>query len=102
VPPLPDLVLYARPGCHLCDEARATVQAVLAERAARGLRVPSFADRDIEADPALHRLYLERIPVIELGDQRVELYVSVSKVRRLLAVLDDATEDRVAAVDPIA
>ena len=41
-------------------------------------------ERNIEDDPELHRRYLERIPVVELGDQRVELVVSVGKLRRLL------------------
>lgn len=85
VPPLPDLVLYTRPGCHLCDEAREAIGLVIADRQARGLAVPELVERDIEADPELHRRFLERIPVIELGDQRVELVVTVGKVRRLLA-----------------
>ena len=43
-----------------------------------------MVERNIEDDPELHRRYLERIPVVELGDQRVELVVSVGKLRRLL------------------
>jgi hypothetical protein len=82
--PLPDLVLYARPGCSLCDEARDAIEAVLDDRKARGLAVPRLEERDIEADPELHRRYLDRIPVVELGNQRVELVVTVGKVRRLL------------------
>ena len=84
VPPLPDLVLYTRPGCSLCDEAREAIGVVLADRKARGLTVPRVEERDIEADPELHRRYFDRIPVIELGNQRVELVVTVGKVRRLL------------------
>src|SRR5215213_6900602 len=59
VTPLPDLVLYARPQCSLCDEAREAVELVLADRRARGLAVPELVERDIEADPDLHRRYLE-------------------------------------------
>ena len=83
--PLPDLVLYARPGCHLCEEGREAVQAALEERAARGLPVPRLLESNIETNEAWHRAYLERIPVVELGERRLELYVSVSKLRRLLA-----------------
>ena len=36
------------------------------------------------ADDELFKRYLERIPVVELGNQRVELVVTVGKVRRLL------------------
>jgi glutaredoxin-like protein DUF836 len=84
VAPLPDLVLYARSACALCDEAREAIQAVIDDRRSRGLAVPAVVERDIDADPDLQRLYLERIPVVELGDQRVELVVSVGKLRRLL------------------
>ena len=69
--PLPDLVLYARPGCHLCDETRAAIELLLADRRARGLPVPTVIERDIEADPELHWRLLERIPVVELGRGRL-------------------------------
>jgi hypothetical protein len=85
VPPLPDLVLYARPGCSLCDEAREAIRLVVDDRRGRGLAVPNVVERDIEADPELYRRYLERIPVVELGDQRVELIVTIGKLRRLLS-----------------
>ena len=89
--PLPDLVLYSRPGCHLCEEARDAVQSALEDRAARGLPVPRVIERNIEADPELHRRYLERIPVLELDGRRLELLVTASKVRRMLAdALDGA------------
>jgi hypothetical protein len=84
MPPLPDLVLYARPGCSLCDEARVALELVIDDRRARGLPIPNVIERNIEDDPDLHRRYLERIPLVEIGEQRVELIVSVGKVRRLL------------------
>ena len=84
VTPLPDLVLYARPGCTLCDEAREAIRLVVEDRIARGLAAPTVVERNIEADDELHRRLLERIPVVEIGNQRVELIVTVGKVRRLL------------------
>jgi len=84
VAPLPDLVLYARAGCSLCDEARAAIELTLEDRSARGLPVPALVERDIEADPELLRRFLERIPVVELGTRRVELIVTVGKMRHLL------------------
>ena len=83
--PLPDLVLYARAGCSLCDEARAAIELTLADRRERGLPIPALVERDIEADPELHRRFLERIPVVELGTRRVELIVTVGKMRHLLS-----------------
>ena len=84
VAPLPDLVLYARPGCSLCDEAREAIELVLRDRTERGLPIPVVVEHNIEEDPDLHRSFLERIPVVELGEQRVELIVTVGKLRRLM------------------
>jgi glutaredoxin len=56
------LVLYGRPGCHLCDEAR-----IVLERVGR-----PFEEVDIDSDERLLRRYLERIPVVALDG--VELY----------------------------
>ncbi len=87
--PLPDLVLYGRPGCHLCDETRAMLTALLRQRADAGQTSPTLVERDIETDADWHRAYLTTIPVVELGDRRLELATSLAKVRRLLAdVLD--------------
>jgi hypothetical protein len=88
---LPDLILYARPGCHLCDEAREAIEAVLADRRMRDLPVPSVVEIDIESDPDLHRRFLERIPVVELADSRIELIVTVGKLRRVFAEVLDGT-----------
>ena len=82
--PLPDLVLYTRADCSLCDEARVAIELTLADRRSRGLPVPEFIERDIDADPDLHRL-VERIPMVELANRRVELVVTVGKMRRLLS-----------------
>ena len=97
-PALPDLVLYARPGCGLCDEARDAIQLLLADRTARGLPLPAFVEVDIETDPDLHRQLFERIPVIELGPGRLELATSVARLQRLMEdVLDaESRDERVA------
>lgn len=89
--PLPDLVLYRRDGCHLCDDARATLDQLIFERAANGLPAPAVVERDIEADEDLHRRYAFTIPVVALGDRELELATSPAKLRRLLEdVLDGA------------
>ena len=91
--PLPDLILYARPECSLCDEARQAIDLVLADRRERGLAVPAVVERNIEDHPELHRTLVERIPVVELGEQRVELVVSIGKLRRLLNEVLGATPE---------
>ncbi len=64
------IVLYSRPGCCLCDEARTVLEAVGRRRSFR------FVERDIEADEALLKAYLERIPVVEIdGAVAFELFV---------------------------
>ena len=82
--PLPDLVLYGRDGCHLCDEARAIVTALLSERERAGLATPTLVERDITANDAWERAFLTTIPVLELGAERLELATSPAKIRRLL------------------
>ena len=52
------VVLLTRRGCHLCDDARAVVDAVCA---GRGL---TFAVRDVDDDPELHRRYTDLVPVV--------------------------------------
>lgn len=49
--------LLTKPGCHLCDDARAVVAAVCADH---GL---SFDEVDISADDELMAMYGEQIPV---------------------------------------
>src|SRR5262245_14051296 len=83
--PLPDLVLYTRPGCGLCDETRAIVQGLLEDRAARSQPVARLAERDITTDETLERELFDRIPVLELRGERLELAVSPARIRRFLA-----------------
>jgi hypothetical protein len=88
--PLPDLILYGRANCGLCDEARDLVAALLADRRARGLPAPALEERDIDADPDLQRAFFATIPVIVLGDRRIETVVSLAALRSLLADVLDA------------
>jgi hypothetical protein len=86
-------VLYRRADCSLCDEAHEAIELTLAERREGRLPVPELLERDIETDAELRRRYLERIPVVELGNKRLELVVTVGKMRRLLReALDEAPE----------
>jgi glutaredoxin len=61
----PTLTLYSRPGCHLCDDARVALERVRA-RAPFALR-----EVNIETDDSLLGRYLERIPVVALGDEEL-------------------------------
>jgi hypothetical protein len=82
--PLPDLILYTRPGCGLCDETRSMIQSLLEDRAARGARTAHLRERDIGSDAAIERELFDRIPVVELRGRRLELAISAAKLRRFL------------------
>lgn len=75
-----EVMLYGRPGCHLCDDARAVLERVRAE-------LPfAIVERDIEQDDGLLRTYLERIPVIVLdGEELFDFFVDEAELRRRLA-----------------
>ena len=60
------VTLYGRPDCHLCDEAREQLLALLDEGLGFELR-----ERNIEDDEELLARYLELIPVVELDGVRV-------------------------------
>lgn len=82
--PLPDLILYTRPGCGLCDETRELLQGLLEDRAARSAPLAHLRERDITSDPQIERDLFDRIPVVELRGRRLELAISASGLRRFL------------------
>ena len=84
-----ELYLYARAGCHLCDDTRSALVLLLAERQAAGLPSPALVERDIDRNDDWLRAFMTAIPVVEFAGQRLELATSPSRIRRLLAdVLD--------------
>jgi len=90
--PLPDLILYGRAECGLCDEARDLLRALLDERTRHGLPAPTLIEVDIDADAELHRAFFATVPVVELAGRRIELATSAAKFRRLLSeTLDGST-----------
>ena len=74
------VTLYTRPGCHLCDEAR---EAILRMRA--GGADFELEEIDIETDDELHRVYLERIPVVAVDGELIsELILDPGALRARL------------------
>jgi len=74
-----DVVLYGKPGCHLCEDAKAEIEATRRERDF------NLTEVDISLDPVLHNRYGERIPVIEVnGQEAFELGVDRIALARLL------------------
>lgn len=56
-----EVILYTRPGCHLCDEAKAAISPLLREF---GLPLREI---NVDDDPALKQRYGFDIPVIFIG-----------------------------------
>jgi glutaredoxin len=75
--------LYSKPGCHLCQSARAVVQAVCAELG------EDFEEVDITAGPdaeALTRSYGEEIPVTFVDGRQHDYWrVDAERLRAALA-----------------
>jgi glutaredoxin len=70
------IVIYGKPGCHRCDDARAVLVRVGAP----------FEELDITTDVALHSSYLERIPVVAVdGVEHFEYFVDEGALRALLS-----------------
>ena len=63
------MTLYGKPGCHLCDEARAVVERVRTEHPFE------LHEVDVSLDPQLNREYGERIPVLALDGEELFEYV---------------------------
>jgi glutaredoxin len=77
---LTDVVVYSRPGCHLCEEAVAEIASMHAE----GYRF-ELREIDIESEETLLRRMLERIPVVEVdGEEVSELRLDADALRARL------------------
>ncbi len=74
------VLVYSRPGCHLCEEA---MQAIVVLHEA-GYRF-ELLEVDIESDELLLRRHLERIPVVEVDGEVVsELVLDEAALRARL------------------
>jgi glutaredoxin len=70
------VVLYSRPGCHLCDEARDVILAVRRDAPF------AFDEVNIETDDGLVRDYGIRIPVVTIdGEESFEVSVDADALR---------------------
>lgn len=75
----PEVVLYGKRDCPLCDEGRSILE-TLRETVPFRLR-----EVDIAGEDELHRRYLERIPVVAVGGEEVcDLVVDTAAVTAAL------------------
>jgi glutaredoxin len=57
----PHVIIYSRPGCHLCDEAKAAIRSAGVDDQF------TFEEINIESDDELLRKYKYDIPVIAIN-----------------------------------
>ena len=75
-----DVTLYTRPGCHLCEEAKAVIAPVLREFGA------TLHEVNIDDDPVLRERYGSDVPVIFIGGHKAAKHrVNAEQFRRQLA-----------------
>jgi hypothetical protein len=73
------ITLIGKPGCHLCDDARAVIERVAADTGT------AWEELSILDDPALAERYWEHIPVVLVdGEQHDFWRVSESRLRAAL------------------
>ena len=74
-----DITLYSRPGCHLCEEAKAAIARLLREFGA------VLREVNIDEDAVLKERYGWDIPVIFIGARKAAKHrVDVAQFRRQL------------------
>jgi len=74
-----EVTLYTRPGCHLCEEAKAAIAPLLREFGA------SLSEVNIDKDAVLEERYRWDIPVIFIGARKAAKHrVDVEQFRRRL------------------
>lgn len=74
------VTLYAKPGCHLCEEARAVIERVCAEAGT------AYSEVDITASRDLMEAFGEQIPVTFVDGRQHDFWrVDEDRLRRALA-----------------
>lgn len=74
------VVLYSKPGCHLCEIAHQLIQGLEREFPL------AIEERDITRDQALFNQYKDKIPVVVIDEATTLMApIRVADVRRALA-----------------
>ena len=74
------VTLYSKPGCHLCEDAKAVIESVCAELGT------SYDEVDISTSPDLMDTYGEQIPVTFVDGKQHDFWrVDPARLRQALA-----------------
>jgi glutaredoxin len=75
----PHVIVYSRPGCHLCDEAKAAIQS------AGGNESFTLEEINIESDNELLRKYKHDIPVVTIdGVEAFRHRIDVNRFKKFI------------------
>ncbi len=74
-----DVTFYSRPGCHLCEEAKAAIAPLIREFGAE------LREVNIDEDPVLQERHGCDVPVIFIGNRKAAKHrVDLAQFRRQL------------------
>jgi glutaredoxin len=74
-----EITVYTRPGCHLCEQAKAAIAPLLREFQA------TLREINVDADPVLQERYGSDVPVIFVGERKVAKHrVDLAQFRKQL------------------
>ena len=83
-----DVTLYSRPGCHLCEAAKAAIDPLLAEFGA------TLHEISIDGDDVLTERYGWDIPVLFVGARKAAKHrINVKQLRRQLTEARENAEN---------
>lgn len=82
-PAVPRVMMFGRPGCHLCEEALLVIARVCEELG------ESYVEVNIDGDPALGEKYGAEIPVTLVDGRQHDFWrVNETRLRTALAPAD--------------
>jgi glutaredoxin len=83
-----DVTLYSRPGCHLCEAAKAAIDPLLSEFGA------TLHEISIDGDDVLTERYGWDIPVLFVGTRKAAKHrINVKQLRRQLKDAKESAEN---------
>jgi len=62
---MPQLTVYTRHGCHLCEDLLQQMQTL------KNSHVFEYFTVDVDADPRIRQQYAALVPVVVLGDRQI-------------------------------
>jgi len=82
--PLPTLDFFTRDDCHLCEEARASLQQVLEDRVKSGDPIVRIHEINLSREPEYEERYGTLVPVLRVRDHELTLATSYRTIAEFL------------------